>query len=60
MFTLMPDGERSERNLLDEYLAELDAEFGPAPEDSVAEVDDLWPSQHSAAAGHSNVAHCDI
>jgi hypothetical protein len=33
-----------ERDLLDEYLDELDAEFGPIPEGLVESVDDLWPS----------------
>lgn len=33
-----------ERDLLDEYLNDLDAEFGPVPEGSVGQVDDLWPS----------------
>lgn len=33
-----------ERDLLDEYLNELDAEFGPLPEGLVERVDDLWPS----------------
>ncbi|MDA3038557.1 MAG: hypothetical protein O3C27_03335 [Actinomycetota bacterium] len=33
-----------ERDLLDEYLDELDAEFGPTPEGLIESVDDLWPS----------------
>jgi hypothetical protein len=33
-----------ERDLLDEYLDELDAEFGPIPEGLVESVDDEWPS----------------
>lgn len=33
-----------ERDLLDEYLDELDAEFGPIPTGLVERVDDLWPS----------------
>ena len=33
-----------ERDLLDEYLDELDAEFGPIPEGLIESVDDLWPS----------------
>lgn len=33
-----------ERDLLDEYLAELDAKFGPIPPNMVESVDDLWPS----------------
>jgi hypothetical protein len=33
-----------ERDLLDDYLGELDAEFGPLPEGSVEEINDLWPS----------------
>lgn len=33
-----------ERDLLDESLAELDAEFGPVPQDLIESVDDLWPS----------------
>ncbi len=33
-----------ERDLLDEYLDELDAEFGTIPEGLVESVDDLWPS----------------
>jgi hypothetical protein len=33
-----------ERDLLDEYLHELDAEFGPIPEGLIESVDDLWPS----------------
>lgn len=33
-----------ERDLLAEYLDELDAEFGPVPDGLVAGVDDVWPS----------------
>lgn len=33
-----------ERDLLDEYLTELDDEFGPLPAGLVEQVDDLWPS----------------
>ena len=33
-----------ERDLLDEYLAELDDEFGPVPAGLVEQLDDLWPS----------------
>ncbi|MFN0089496.1 MAG: CopG family transcriptional regulator [Acidimicrobiales bacterium] len=33
-----------ERDLLDEYLDELDAELGPIPEGLVESVDELWPS----------------
>lgn len=33
-----------ERDLLDEYLIELDAEFGPVPEGLVEDYDELWPS----------------
>jgi len=33
-----------ERDLFDEYLGELDAEFGPIPNDVVERVDDRWPS----------------
>jgi hypothetical protein len=33
-----------ERDLLDEYLDELDSEFGPVPEGLVEQVDDVWPS----------------
>ena len=33
-----------ERDLLDEYLDELDAEFGSVPDDLVERVDELWPS----------------
>jgi hypothetical protein len=33
-----------ERDLLDEYLDELDAQFGAIPEGLVESVDDLWPS----------------
>lgn len=33
-----------ERDLLEEYLDELDAQFGAVPEGLVESVDDLWPS----------------
>ena len=33
-----------ERDLLDEYLVELDADFGPIPEGLVEDIDELWPS----------------
>jgi hypothetical protein len=33
-----------ERDLLDEYLVELDDEFGPVPAGLVEQLDDLWPS----------------
>jgi hypothetical protein len=33
-----------ERDLLDEYLDELDTEFGPIPEGLVESVDGVWPS----------------
>jgi hypothetical protein len=33
-----------ERDLLDEYLTELDDEFGPLPEGLVDQLDDLWLS----------------
>lgn len=33
-----------ERDLLDEYLVELDDEFGALPSGLVEQVDDLWPS----------------
>ncbi len=33
-----------ERDLLDEYLADLDDEFGAVPAGLVEHVDDLWPS----------------
>ena len=33
-----------ERDLLDEYLQELDDEHGPLPAGLVEEADDLWPS----------------
>lgn len=32
-----------ERDSLAEYLAELDAEFGPVPDGVVDEFDALWP-----------------
>ena len=33
-----------ERDLLDEYLHELDDEHGPLPEGLVEQIDDAWPS----------------
>lgn len=33
-----------ERDLLDEYLTELDIEFGPLPAGLAETYDDLWPS----------------
>lgn len=33
-----------ERDLLDEYLVELDAEFGSVPDGLVEDYDELWPS----------------
>lgn len=33
-----------ERDLLGEYLEELDIQFGALPEGLVEQVDDLWPS----------------
>ena len=33
-----------ELDLLDEYLDELDEEFGAVPEDLIAHVDEQWPS----------------
>ena len=33
-----------ERDLLDEYLLELDEEYGPVPAGLVEQIDDLWPS----------------
>jgi hypothetical protein len=33
-----------ERDLLDEYLSQLDDEFGPLPEGLVDQLDDLWPA----------------
>lgn len=33
-----------ERDVLHEYLAELDDEFGPLPEGVVEQLDDLWQS----------------
>ncbi len=33
-----------ERDILDEYLNELDDVFGPVSEDLVEAVDQLWPS----------------
>lgn len=33
-----------ERDLLDEYLGELDAEFGSVPQGCVEQFDELWPS----------------
>ncbi len=33
-----------ERDLLEEYLGELDGEFCPLPAGLVEQIDDLWPS----------------
>lgn len=33
-----------ERDLLDEYLDELDDEFGPVPVELIEHVDEQWPS----------------
>jgi hypothetical protein len=33
-----------ERDLLDEYLNELDDEFGPVPAELIDHVDEQWPS----------------
>lgn len=33
-----------ERDLLDDYLQELDDEYGPVPAGLVEQIDDLWPS----------------
>lgn len=33
-----------ERDLLDEYLDELDVEFGPVPVDLIEHLDEQWPS----------------
>ena len=33
-----------ERDLLHDYLVELDDEFGPLPTGLVEHIDDLWPS----------------
>ncbi|HSL56512.1 MAG TPA: hypothetical protein VK866_01590 [Acidimicrobiales bacterium] len=33
-----------ERDLLDEYLLELDDAFGPIPSSVIEQIDDLWPS----------------
>lgn len=33
-----------ERDLLDEYLTELDDEFGVLPAGLVDQIDDMWPS----------------
>ena len=33
-----------ERDLLGEYLRQLEDEFGPIPAEAVAEFDQLWPS----------------
>jgi hypothetical protein len=33
-----------ERDLLDEYLVELEGEFGAAPNGLVEQFDELWPS----------------
>jgi metal-responsive CopG/Arc/MetJ family transcriptional regulator len=33
-----------ERDLLDDYLQELDDEYGPVPAGLVEQIDDVWPS----------------
>ena len=33
-----------ERDLLDEYLLELDDEHGPLPDGLVKQIDEAWPS----------------
>lgn len=33
-----------ERDLLDDYLRELDDEYGPVPAGLLEQIDDLWPS----------------
>lgn len=33
-----------ERDLLDDYLQELDHEYGPVPSGLVEQIDELWPS----------------
>jgi len=33
-----------ERDLLDEYLDELDVEFGPVPVELIEHIDEQWPS----------------
>lgn len=33
-----------ERDLLDDYLQELDDEYGPVPASLVEQIDDVWPS----------------
>jgi metal-responsive CopG/Arc/MetJ family transcriptional regulator len=33
-----------ERDLLDDYLRELDDDYGPVPAGLVEQIDDLWPS----------------
>ena len=33
-----------ERDLLEEYLDELDVEFGPVPIELIERVDEQWPS----------------
>ncbi len=33
-----------ERDLLDDYLTELDHEFGAVPEELIEQLDDAWPS----------------
>lgn len=33
-----------ERDLLDEYLRELDHDFGSLPDGLVEQIDDAWPS----------------
>ena len=33
-----------ERDLLDDYLQELDDKYGPIPASLVEQIDDVWPS----------------
>jgi hypothetical protein len=33
-----------ERDLLEDYLQELDDEYGPLPAGLVEQIDDVWPS----------------
>ncbi len=33
-----------ERDLLDEYLLDLDSTFGPVPNDLIQQIDEQWPS----------------
>jgi hypothetical protein len=33
-----------ERDLLDDYLQELDDEYGPVPASLIEQIDDVWPS----------------